>query len=111
MMSNEKTFAINETVKWTSSAAGTTKTKRGDVVAGVPSWVSVHRRILLTELLGESWQSKYKPMLDSTVSLLPRDDVSYLVAVPTKSGRGKLKLYWPRVSQLRKVDSDEQPTE
>jgi hypothetical protein len=44
--------------------------------------------------------SHYKVMFDS---IWARPHESYLVVVPAP-GRGKPRLYWPRVSALRKVE-------
>lgn len=94
-------YQIGETVEWSSSAAGTTKQKRGVIVAVVPADY-IKMTVLL---LGADYASRYSIQFDGHTCLY-RFKESYLVAVPTKSGRGKAKLYWPRTSALRKVQPD-----
>lgn len=94
------TFKIGDKVEWTSSAAGTTKTKQGSVIAVLPEGGMPRDVIRLEE------QRLYKVMVDARS--LYRNHESYLVSVPTKSGRGRPRLYWPRVSALKLVKEEEE---
>lgn len=116
-MNNDRKFAIGQLVEWTSSAAGTTKTKRGKVVAVVPAQVSGGGWLHLFDLLGNDWKVKHGLMftgenLARGVAIYPRNHESYFVSVDSNvlpnTYKRKPTLYWPRTSQLRKVDSDEQ---
>lgn len=78
---------LGSIVEWTSSSAGVTRTKRGEIVEVVmANWRPVHR--------GDGWG-------------IPRRHESYVVrAVAFRNGAwqlGSAKLYWPRVSQLKEV--------
>lgn len=95
---------IGDSVEWTSSAAGTTKTKRGKVVAIVPA----KGLASVVTFFCQDWRERYSASGLNSLSFFGRGHESYLIAVPTKTGRGRQCLYWPRTSQLRKVDSDEQ---
>lgn len=79
-----KTFVEGNTVKWTSQAAGSWKEKVGVVVKVVPALTMVPKGY---NLYGR------------------RNHQSYIVHVPTKSGRGKGTYYWPIVSKLQRVVS------
>ncbi|MFM7008256.1 MAG: hypothetical protein ACKO0Z_02790 [Betaproteobacteria bacterium] len=78
---------IGVEVEWSSSSNGSTTTKRGvveDVIK--PKTTPTHAQKKEADAYG-----------------LPRDHESYLVRVPTKTGKGKGRLYWPRVSAIRVV--------
>ena len=89
------TFSIGDQVEWTSQAAGTVRTKRGEVVAVVSRGVRYQDALRsLREERGEQFSQHFD-------GGLPREHESYFVAVSNPSGRGKRKLYWPRTSALR----------
>jgi hypothetical protein len=90
-------FKIGDVVEWTSSSAGITKTKRGDVVFVVaPGRASgrkalqyiADRRATHRSTFGGGWE---------------RDHVSYLVCVPGATPKAKPILYWPRAAALKRV--------
>lgn len=91
-------FSVNEKVSWESQSAGSTTRKEGVIIFKVPADKAATNRELV---------QKYNPghknnmMFDGCI---PRGHVSYVVSVPSKSGKGKPKLYWPKVSQLKKVE-------
>ena len=99
-MSNFKTyptFKLGQQVEWTSQANGCTRTKRGTIVRVIGS--------------GQPFNAREFPGLQKGAPTgLPRQHESYIVHVPTKTGLGKGRHYWPLVSQLRLVgaSSDEQ---
>jgi hypothetical protein len=74
-------FNLGEEVEWTSKNT----TKRGRVAAVIPPH-STELLICLTVL-----------------SRLPRNHESYLIHIPSKSGKGDGRMYWPRVSTLRRL--------
>ena len=75
---------LDDTVEWTSQAAGYTRTKVGVVVGLVPAGHLPDR---------DRFHSLYR----SSGVGMPRDHVSYVVKV---TGRG---VYWPIAKKLRKV--------
>lgn len=92
-----KEFKVGDTVKWTSSSAGSTKTKRGEIVLVVaPGSASgrkalqyiADRRATHRSAFGGGWE---------------RDHVSYLVCVPGATPKSKPILYWPRAAALKRV--------
>jgi hypothetical protein len=90
-------FKIGDVVEWTSSSAGTTKTKRGDVFAVIPPGKDGYRqaRKLFVESAGTHrnlWGGG-----------LWRDEVSYVVEVPGATPKAKPILYWPRAAALKRV--------
>lgn len=87
-------FKIGDRVTWSSQAGGYSKQKSGIVVSVVPKGVPVfhHSWLAMTET------GVHDRNLDSVRS---RDHESYIVHVPTKTGRGKGKLYWPAVNKLK----------
>lgn len=93
-------YQIGQTVEWSSQANGTRKQKRGVVVAVVPRDRTPRTVIPTSPAIPQS----YKLILDTRSG--SRNHESYIVAVPSKSGRGKVQLYWPRTSALRKVESE-----
>jgi hypothetical protein len=98
VMSNETKYQVGDEVSWTSSAAGTTKAKRGKVVAVVPS----NTHCSLRDLLGETWTRRFRLMMD-TIYPYGRSHESYIVEVSGSTPNQLPVIYWPRVSQLRKV--------
>lgn len=93
-----KQFSVGDCVKWSSSANGSTKTKRGTVVAVVPA---VKRWYPIYNLLGQGWQKDYTSAIDASHSVYGRGHESYLIAVPGKTPRSQPRLYWPRTSALQ----------
>lgn len=89
-----KQFSVGQTVQWTSSASGSTKTKRGTVVAVVPA---DKRGLRVRDLLGDELLGYSINGLDC---ILYRKHESYVVAVTDKPGCMP-RLYWPRTSALQ----------
>jgi hypothetical protein len=90
-------FKIGDVVEWTSSSAGSTKTKCGEIVLVVaPTRAGRHeaRRYIADRsdthrsAFGGGWE---------------RDHVSYLVCVPGATPKAKPILYWPRAAALKRV--------
>lgn len=77
---------VNDTVEWTSSSAGITRSKRGLVVEVIPA---------------NQFPTREK-RVEADVWGNIRNHESYLVRVPGKNAASKGKLYWPRVSQLKR---------
>lgn len=82
-------YAVGETVKWTSQANGNVTEKVGVVEAVIPP----------RQYLNEAQRRQVDAPCGAR-----RDMESYLVRVPTKSGRGKGRLYWPHARLLSKVE-------
>ena len=85
-------FKVGDTVTWESSAAGTTKTKAGKIVAEIPpgtSPVDVIRRLRSAHTFASQWGGGAS-----------RPTESYAVLVES-DGRMRSKLYIPRTSALR----------
>lgn len=77
-------FQAGDRVQWTSSAAGTTKTKVGRVIEVVPP--------------------QRKPRTPMDIAATWRDHESYVVeVVVARNGRPKRTLYWPRVAALARA--------
>lgn len=89
-------FKVGQTVKWSSSAGGSTKEKQGKVVVIVcpGKYPTAHR--LECDFpdcsVGSTLGGGYG-----------RDHESYLVKVPGPTPKAKPRLYWPRVSALELV--------
>lgn len=92
-----------DVVTWSSSANGMTKTKRAEVLFIIPRGVAVWPDDL-RRLLGPDYRKRFN---DSSLGWGgARNHESYLVAV---KGKGKPRLYWPKVSALRLIeDTDAQ---
>lgn len=90
---------VGDWVSWESQAAGSWTEKRGQIVAEIPAGISFWQwkanNGFDTSKYGRGWDSETNQ----------RKEVSYLVAVPSKTGRGKPKLYWPLAWKLEKVDN------
>lgn len=96
-----KSLGVGSTVSWTSQSGSYSKTKTGKIVAVVPAGEFVNR---IAKGLGD----KYKP--SSTAGFgFRRDHDTFLVAVPSKSGKGRETLYWPRMQHLQASDADAKP--
>lgn len=89
---------IGDKVWWFSQANSTLKRKQGEIVRVIPAFTA------LTESEGRELAQQYAVnhtlygMLGVT-----RKVESYFVAVPSPSGKGKPRLYWPRVQYLNPV--------
>lgn len=88
---------VGDRVRWTSQSQGYRREKRGEVVAVVPP--GVHPCVAWNRF--EAGEFRISPLFSSASYSLPRNHESYLIAVPTKTGRGKARLYWPVVSLLQ----------
>ncbi len=86
-------FTLGTSVTWTSGAGGGETVKTGEVVAIVPAGSRIKEFVYSYLSAGETNCSG----LD--MEGLPRNHESYLVLVPA-AGKGRPKLYWPRVSKL-----------
>jgi hypothetical protein len=83
---------IGTTVEWTSQSQGSALTKRGVIVAVIPANGHVMDHLSgLQKTYARGW------------GLMPRKEESYVVHVPSASGRGNGKLYWPHAGLLREV--------
>jgi len=87
-------FKIGDNVEWESTSFGSTTQKHGRIVAVIPPNCGPGEYIEKASAAadGARYASGGGPGL-------PRDHESYIVHVP--SGKGKGKLYWPRVKNLR----------
>ncbi len=121
-------YKLGATLKWKSQSQGVTRTKEGTVVAvlrkgvdyhglyNIPKKFFVDRFISLTgetrnsarERLDRAWNRSR--LLVGIFALrfnpnegMTRDEVHYLLSVPSKSGRGALRLYHPRAGQKFEV--------
>lgn len=92
-----KNLKLGDHVNWESQAGGSTKKKSGTVHYIVPKGSAATDRFHV-EKYNPGYYPKHKQMFDGTI---PRDHESYVIIVPSKSGRGKCKLYWPHVSKLQ----------
>ena len=85
------TFTVGSKVAWTSMAHGSMVEKHGKVISIVQAGADACNSIWPRD-------ANYSVQFDG---IMPRNHESYLVEVKTgKDGRGKPKLYWPRVSAL-----------
>ncbi len=88
-------FQLGDTVEWPSQANGGVKTKRGRIVVIIPASQAPYQVMLA------SWCEIYNcAAIDPR--MLPRATESYIVKVAQR-GKAKPRLYWPRVSALRRV--------
>lgn len=92
--SNMENFKVGDTVQWVSSANGFWKEKKGIVESVIPA--GGNPQIYATRV-AEKYGRK-TPHLG-----YPRDHVSYIVRVPSKTG-GVGKFYRPHVALLEMVD-------
>jgi hypothetical protein len=101
-------FKVGDNVSWESQAAGSLIRKKGKLVAVVPKGVSprdtdfgkAHNFFMYW---GRTTTENYRIMFDGW----PRNHESYLVEVPGgKTAKATSKLYWPRISQLKKEAQD-----
>ena len=82
-------FSLGEQVVWTSRGGSTEKEKQGHVEA----------------IIKADHRPNQEQRREADAHGLPRDHESYLIRVPAPNGKGKGKLYWPLVANLRKVES------
>lgn len=80
-------FKVGETAQWTSSSAGSTTTKSGEVVCLVGP--------------GQELPEQYAKLLPGHGG--PRKVWSYVVFVPGKTVRSKGQYYWPVPALLKRV--------
>ena len=92
--SNMENFKVGDTVQWASSANGSWKEKKGIVESVIPA--GGNPQIYATRV-AEKYGRKI-PHLG-----YPRDHVSYIVRVPSKTG-GVGKFYRPHVALLEKAE-------
>lgn len=91
-------FKKNEIVVWESQSQGSWKMKTGIVKECVPAGIDA--KDVLMSLPGDP----YSVLWDLRSG--PRNHDSYLVEVrPFAYSKARPKLYWPRVSSLKKVES------
>lgn len=91
------TYAIGDTVTWTSQAGGHVREKQGEIVAIIEPRTHPPEEILA--------MGRFQSDRSST-----RNHTSYVVKVPRTSKAGKpisAFLYWPRVSLLKKVEESQ----
>lgn len=89
-------FKIGEKVKWTSQSLSYETTKQGKVFVIIPANVAPPNHIP-----GYRCVYGYGPGL----AIMPRNHESCLVEVSGgKTAKAKTKLYWPRVSQLERLN-------
>lgn len=96
-----KTFEVGDTVRWKSQARGRIREKVGTVLAVVPPDKTGRDMIHHVCL-----ERPPKIMFDGAA---PRREISYLVAVPSKTGKGKASLYWPHTSCLESIHDEKHP--
>ena len=89
-------FKTGDIVEWSSTSRGSTKTKRGVIVAIVPKKAPEYQ----IEKRYREEHPKYKRMSDGGGR--PRDHESYLVLVPGPNTTLP-SLYWPVVAKLALV--------
>lgn len=94
----QTTFSVGDWVSWVSQAQGTWLKKTGEIVAVIPANVPYWKWRNNTDFD----QADY--ILHTDLGSTMRKEISYLVAVPSKSGKGKPHLYWPRTWALTKVE-------
>lgn len=91
-------FKVGDSVKWSSSAQGSTTTKTGTVIAVIPGGKKS------ADTVRKQVQKREKTRNSAFGYGGDRDHESYLVAVPQgTTGRAKPKLYWPVVSKLQRA--------
>ncbi len=102
-----KKFELGDSVTWVSGAAGVYTEKYGIIVKVIPAGVSQFdaERQYLSET-NQLRQINVKSMLG--IAAWARDHESYFVLVASKSGRGKPKLYHPKVNALINLTLEKQ---
>lgn len=98
----KSSFKVGDLVEWESTSFGVTTPKKGRIVKVIPPNDS-----RLGEYVEQASAAVGGARYVSGAGLgLPRDHESYIVHVLTPTGKGKGKLYWPRVKHLRKVETE-----
>jgi len=80
---------LNDTVKWSSQAQGSWKTKTGVILQVVPAG-------------GMPDRDDFRALYNGAGCGSPRNHESYVVGI-LNNRTGNYKLYWPRVSALKEV--------
>ena len=88
---------VGDRVEWSSQAGGYYKKKEGKVILIVPGGVPPHR-VMFENIVTAKFVTS---AIDSRTCV--RKEVSYVVEVAAK-GSGRPHLYWPVVSNLKKID-------
>lgn len=86
---------LGDEVKWSSAAGGSTIEKKGTIIAVISANQNPGEVIYPLEDSG-----KYNTAYGGGFS---RGHESYVVAVPTKTRKGKPKIYWPFVKKLQRA--------
>ncbi len=81
---------LGDTVTWESQSGGYSKKKTGKIVVVISP--NVDPGDVGARFPDELWLKNPG---------MPRSHESYLIHIPTPSGRGRGKLYWPVVSLLK----------
>lgn len=94
METQQVKFGVDDRVRWVSQAGGYEKIKHGIIYKVI--------------LAGESPHLSAEDIMKFNVSALDsgfaRNHENYIVRVPSKTGKGKDKLYRPVVSKLERCD-------
>lgn len=89
-LTNNGPFQLSQEVEWTSQAGGSTKTKRGNIVAFIPAGTALRPDSILR-----------KRFRLSNLGFGARRVDTYLIAVPAKSDKAKPVLYRPATKYLK----------
>lgn len=90
------TFRVGDRVSWSSQVQATETTKRGVVVAVVPAGMRPHD-------VDDEAKRIYERRGRSIPFGFALDHESYFIHVPSKSGKGRGRFYWPIVKHLEPV--------
>jgi hypothetical protein len=90
-------LTIGTQVEWTSQAAGSTKTKRGKIVAVVPAHQDPSNEIVRL-------RDAHRAASSNLGGGGPRGYESFLVLVSGSTERSRPHLYWPLPANLRVRD-------
>lgn len=103
-----KKFELGDSVTWVSGAGGVYTEKFGKIVKVIPAGVSQldAENQYMTET-NQSRHSNVKSMLGLANGA--RNHESYFVLVGSKFGRGKSKLYHPKVNALINLTREKIP--
>jgi len=91
-------FQVGDSVQWESQSSGYAKKKEGTVVVVVRGCEAGSITDRLDRFVPENMRDSVKILFDGW----QRPEDCYIVAVKSKSGKGKTRLYCPRVSGLRR---------
>jgi hypothetical protein len=92
---------VGDIVEWTSHGSHWNRKKRGKVVMVVAPGIPATAKIIINKI---SEQLGHKLDRCSLGYGPPRKQTSYLV-IGEEKHKGMFKIFWPRVSSLRKVES------